>query len=80
MKSLCRASVALTVALLVVPCVGAFAADEPPPPTIVQRWRVWPKASHEADFEKVVRAHLAWRNSAGQAFDWQAFQPVSVSI
>jgi len=65
----------LAIALL-IPATGLMAADAPPPPNVVQHWTLWPKAGHEADFEKAIKAFVAWRKSAGEGFGWQAYTPV----
>ncbi|MGI8560270.1 MAG: hypothetical protein ACR2J7_02290 [Luteimonas sp.] len=45
--------------------------------TVASVWYVWPKAGQEAQFEKALREHAAWRKQAGEGFDWQIFQPVA---
>jgi hypothetical protein len=69
--------VVLTTVLLVMALAGvAVAADAPPQPTVFQHWSMWPKAGHQAQFEEAIKAHVAWRKSAGEGFAWDAYQPV----
>lgn len=70
--------VALTTVFLVMSWLSGVAvgADAPPQPKVIQHWAMWPKAGHGAQFEEAIRAHVAWRKSAGEGFDWQAYQPV----
>jgi hypothetical protein len=69
-------AVALTLALLTMPLVLAHAEDEPPQPSIIQHWVVWPKAGHVSDFEAAMKEFIAWRKAQGEGFPWFASQPV----
>ena len=63
------------LALSVLPAPSASAADETPG-RLFSTWVFWVKQGHEAAFETAVKAHVAWRKSAGEAFQWNAYQPV----
>jgi hypothetical protein len=69
-------AIALTLAFLMMPVVPALAEEEPPQPTIVQHWVVWPKAGHEAEFEEAMKDFIAWRKAQGEGFSWNASAPV----
>jgi hypothetical protein len=63
------------LALCVLPAVSAPAADEAPG-KLTDTWIFWVKAGHQDAFEAAVKAHLAWRKTAGEPFKWNAYQPV----
>jgi hypothetical protein len=63
------------LALSVLPAPSASAADETPG-RLFDTWIFWVKQGHETAFETAVKAHLAWRKSAGEPFQWNAYQPV----
>ena len=55
--------------------VAAPAAQAAPMGKISDLWFFWPKEGHAAEFEAAVKAHLAWRKQAGEAFAWECYQP-----
>jgi hypothetical protein len=63
----------LGLALAVVP---AMAADAPAPGPMVSTWVLWPKAGEGAAVEAGIKAHGAWRKSAGEGWHWEVYQPV----
>jgi hypothetical protein len=67
--------IALALAVTLLPGAVARAADEAPG-KLTDTWIFWVKAGHQAAFEAGVKAHLAWRKSAGEPFTWNAYQPV----
>jgi len=52
-------AIALTLAFLTLPVVPAHAEDEPPQPSVIQRWVVWPKAGHVSEFETAMKGFIA---------------------
>jgi hypothetical protein len=73
-----RCWIGLLVAALglsVLPVLSASAADEAPG-KLTDMWIFWVKPGHGAAFETAVKAHLAWRKSSGEPFQWNASQPV----
>jgi hypothetical protein len=51
-------------------------AEEEKPGDVAEVWMVWPKSGHEPEFENALKNYAAWRKQAGEAFNWQAFQPI----
>lgn len=58
----------------------AVAADTPAAKStrgpITDVWVIWPKPGQSKDFEAGLKAHAAWRKSAGEEFSWSIYQPV----
>lgn len=79
-----RRSAALSLAICFVLAFVALAAapalaqanEEKMPGAMADLWMVWPKAGHEAQFAAAIKAHVAWRKSAGEGWNWEAFQPL----
>jgi hypothetical protein len=66
---------ALALAVTLLPAAAARAADEAPGP-LADTWLLYVKPGHAAAFEAGIKAHLAWRKSAGEPFTWRAYQPI----
>ncbi|MGE5232932.1 MAG: hypothetical protein ACM3OB_02385 [Acidobacteriota bacterium] len=65
---------ALVIAALSVTL--APAAEAPAPGDLVSTWVFWPKAGENAALEAGIKAHAAWRKSAGEGLHWDVYQPV----
>jgi hypothetical protein len=63
------------LALSMLPVLSVSAADEAPG-KLTDTWIFWVEPGHGAEFETAVKAHLAWRKSSGEPFQWNAYQPV----
>ena len=68
-------TIALALAASMLSGAAAMAA-EPVPGKLTDTWIFWVKAGHEDAFQAGIKAHLAWRKSAGEPFTWNAYQPV----
>ncbi|MGA9340718.1 MAG: hypothetical protein WBV61_00100 [Rhodanobacteraceae bacterium] len=57
-----------------------FAADQmaakDAPGTVATTWVMWPKEGQTQQFEAALKAHAAWRKTAGEGFTWSIYQPV----
>ena len=72
-----RRATTIALALAVSMLSGAAAmAAEPAPGKLTDTWVFWVKAGHEAAFQAGIKAHVAWRKSAGEPFTWNAYQPI----
>jgi len=56
--------------------LAALAAEAPAPGPLVSTWVIWPKAGEQAAFEAGLKAHAAWRKSAGEGWHWNIYTPV----
>ncbi len=56
--------------------VAAEAATKEAPGTVASVWVIWPKEGKESEFEAAIKAHAAWRKTAGEGFNWSIYQPV----
>lgn len=70
------------VLLLAMMLIGASAlAAEPAttkdaPGNIATTWVFWVKDGQARQFEAAIKAHAAWRKSAGESLVWSIYQPV----
>jgi len=76
-RELRKSSPFALLALLVAALFGAppALAEEEAPGDLAQLWMIWVLPGHEADFEASLRAHAAWRKSAGEGVEWTVYQP-----
>jgi hypothetical protein len=51
-------------------------AEEEAPGEIATVWMFWVEPEHQAAFEAGLKAHAAWRKSAGEGVEWHIYQPV----
>ena len=70
----------LALIFLLVSGTTAVAADNPAAKsargTIASMWIIWPKPGQAREFEAGIKAHAAWRKTAGEGFNWSIYQPV----
>ncbi len=67
---------AIVAALALVAGFAPALAEEEAPGEIATVWMFWVTPGHAAEFEAGVKAHAAWRKSAGEGLEWRVYQPV----
>lgn len=71
------AVLALIMILVASPAIAAQeATPKQAPGDIASIWFIWVKNGQSQQFEHAIKAYAAWRKSAGEAFNWQIYQPV----
>lgn len=82
MKLHYRSTVLALLAAFVAVCLASpsFAANktgtEKVQHNVADTWLFWPNQGQYQAFEAGVKKHIAWRQSAGDPFEWQVYEPV----